>query len=396
MNEGSDHIGPRNIEKRLTSESPSPSLESNSKKKLLLVGPLPPPNVGPTTAFKIFCDEVKRYPDIEIEIVDISAKHLKKKTNWFSPSTWAHSLRVIHQFFPAFLQKPDCVLIFCSYGFLLSMGPLLVGTAKMAGEPCFIRPFAGSLDEYYEGLSFPFKPLLAAVLGGVDGIFIQTTALYEYFKPLLGNRVYYVPNYRYISSSQSSEQVNYYVEDDKELELVYVGAIREDKGVFVLLDSLKMIAGNCKEAQISCDFYGPIHSEDERRFHNNISGVHNARYKGVLQPDHIIATMQRYDLLVLPTYHLGEGHPGVIIEAMAAGIPVITTNFRSIPDLVQDGENGLLIIPKDTTSLMQAIETVYHNRDLLRKMAEHSREKYDRYDVQHIVRHVLHWCGVID
>jgi len=302
----------------------------------------------------------------------------------------------MHRFFPSLLWEPDCVLVFGSYGFLLSMGPLLVGTSKLAGKPCFVRPFGGSLDEYYENLLFPFRLLLKAVLEGSDGVFVQTNRLYEYFEPLLRNRVYYVPNYRYSPPSQLRQRASRQVPDDRELKLVYVGAIKEDKGIFVLLDSLKMIAEDCRGPQIVCDFYGPIHPDDEQRFRHGICGAHNARYKGVLEPDDVIATLQEYDVLVLPTYHSGEGHPCVIIEAMAAGIPVITTKFSSIPDLVQDRENGLLIMPGDTTTLIQAIEAVYRNRSLRCEMAQRSRERYSQYRVQHVVSQLLHWCGVID
>jgi glycosyltransferase involved in cell wall biosynthesis len=62
-----------------------------------------------------------------------------------------------------------------------------------------------------------------------------------------------------------------------------------------------------------------------------------------LEPAEVVPTLRNYDALIFPSYYQGEGHPGVLVEAMMAGLPIITTQFRSIPELVQDGVNGLLM-----------------------------------------------------
>ena len=176
----------------------------------------------------------------------------------------------------------------------------------------------------------------------------------------------------------------------EELRLIYVGHVKEDKGIFVLLESLGVLgaSGGCES--ISCDIYGQILAEGESLFRARLSEVHCARYKGVLDFDSVVPTMQQYDALVLPTYHSGEGHPGTLIDAMIAGIAVIATDFRSIPELVQNKVNGLLVTPGDPVSLTQAIRTIYHDRELLRSMARRNYEQRNRYDVQRFVWRMLH------
>ena len=58
--------------------------------------------------------------------------------------------------------------------------------------------------------------------------------------------------------------------------------------------------------------------------------------------------ISEYDALVLPTYYDTEGHPGVLIEAMHAGVPVISTQVRTFPELVTNGSNGFLVPTKKT------------------------------------------------
>lgn len=77
------------------------------------------------------------------------------------------------------------------------------------------------------------------------------------------------------------------------------------------------------------------------------------------------------DIFVLPT--LGEGMSNAIMEAMASGLPVITTDIPENCELIENGGNGILIPPMDTDSLVQTMENLLNNtrqRDLLRKNAK--------------------------
>jgi glycosyltransferase involved in cell wall biosynthesis len=64
-----------------------------------------------------------------------------------------------------------------------------------------------------------------------------------------------------------------------------------------------------------------------------------------------------------------DGIPNVLVEAMAAGLPVVTTAVSGIPELVRDGENGLLVPPSDPTALADAIERVGHDPALRERLA---------------------------
>jgi len=71
------------------------------------------------------------------------------------------------------------------------------------------------------------------------------------------------------------------------------------------------------------DVYGPI-----------LENIEVLNYKGVLFGDEVIKKLQEYDVLVLPTFWETEGYPGIILEAFSLSKPVISTNFRAIPEFV--------------------------------------------------------------
>ena len=145
---------------------------------------------------------------------------------------------------------------------------------------------------------------------------------------------------------------------------------------------------------MACDIYGPIYDAIADRFEAERKLTPQATYGGVLNPDTVISVLRSYDALIFPTFYQGEGHPGVLIEAMLAGLPVITTRFRSIPDLIQAGVNGLLVPPQDAKSLADAIRTLYKDRDRMWEMSNASQKMGQRYDVRRVVPQMLASIGL--
>lgn len=82
------------------------------------------------------------------------------------------------------------------------------------------------------------------------------------------------------------------------------------------------------------------------------------------------------DIFVLPS--LNEGLPMTILEAMAASRPVIATNVGAIPSVIKDGENGLLVNPRDTDGLRNAIARLLSDPDLCRRMGDKAHDWVSR------------------
>lgn len=86
---------------------------------------------------------------------------------------------------------------------------------------------------------------------------------------------------------------------------------------------------------------------------------------------------QQTDIFILPTFN--ECFPLVILEAMEYKLPVISTNEGGIPDVIKDGENGLISIKKDPQSLADCIEKLLINKDLRYRMGEAGYQKFKKY-----------------
>ncbi|MBK1644858.1 hypothetical protein CKO25_09395 [Thiocapsa imhoffii] len=92
-----------------------------------------------------------------------------------------------------------------------------------------------------------------------------------------------------------------------------------------------------------------------------------------LDPDSVVSVLKSSDLYVLPSYD--EGLPMGILEAMASGLPIVSTNVGGIPEAVESGVNGLLIEPGDVKSLALSIQRYYSDIKLWHSASQASLER---------------------
>jgi glycosyltransferase involved in cell wall biosynthesis len=85
--------------------------------------------------------------------------------------------------------------------------------------------------------------------------------------------------------------------------------------------------------------------------------------------------LSKADIFVFPPCK-PEGHPWVIVEAMAAGLPIISTDQGAIVESVIHGENGFIVESKNSRQIAEKIKFLIENPDIREKMSAESRKKY--------------------
>jgi glycosyltransferase involved in cell wall biosynthesis len=89
------------------------------------------------------------------------------------------------------------------------------------------------------------------------------------------------------------------------------------------------------------------------------------------------------------TGRMGVEYTGVMIEAMHAGVPVISTQVRTFPELITDGINGFLVPMKDTRALAEAIRLLAVDPTLRKKMGQANRLKGQEFRADVVVAQML-------
>jgi glycosyltransferase involved in cell wall biosynthesis len=125
---------------------------------------------------------------------------------------------------------------------------------------------------------------------------------------------------------------------------------------------------------------GQLKQSMERRIRvENIPNVHFLGFRG-----DVPQLLQSADIFVLPSRR--EGLPRSIMEAMAAGKPVVATDVRGNRDLVGNGVTGILVKLGDVVGLAQAILQLIHDPELRLRMGEAGREKMQAYSLDHVIK----------
>ncbi|HET7460127.1 MAG TPA: glycosyltransferase family 4 protein [Longimicrobium sp.] len=141
----------------------------------------------------------------------------------------------------------------------------------------------------------------------------------------------------------------------------YVGSFEPRKGLKVLAEAWRSVAERVPRAHLL--FAGK--GTDEAALREMLGGLPRVHWLGYRRD--VPNVMRALDVLVLPSFV--EGAPNVVQEAMAAGIAVIATAVSGTPELVRDGEHGLLVPAGDAPALASAITRLAADADLRHRLA---------------------------
>jgi glycosyltransferase involved in cell wall biosynthesis len=159
------------------------------------------------------------------------------------------------------------------------------------------------------------------------------------------------------------------------LKLLYVGTWLDQRGIFYIREALTRLASQLPglsmtftgcgcPPQVITDFFGPQLAS-------------TVVVKPVVPSDSIHELYASHDVFLFPS--LMEGLPSVLLEAMASGMPVITAETCGMPDVVEDGFNGLLVPPADSVAIERAVLRLAASPALRQSLGEHAQQSMSRY-----------------
>ncbi len=152
--------------------------------------------------------------------------------------------------------------------------------------------------------------------------------------------------------------------------VLYVGRMRTRKAVAVLLEAFSRLLRSCPRASLILAGNGEHRDALERRT-RTLGITPSVRFLGAVPREKMGHWYNVADIFCLPSIY--EGFPVVILEAMAAGLPVVSTTVSGIPEAVDEGVTGLLVEPEDAGALAQALGRLADDAELCKEMGENAR-----------------------
>ena len=317
-----------------------------ARRHLHAFGPLPPPVGGAVVNFSLFLDEVRaRAADLGVggvRVTNTSPGAIRTRHD-VTLGALGRQARLLGALARAHLRREPVVLFGSDRQFAAS-SPALLGLRAL-GLPVVFKFTGNSLGRFLGSRPPPLRAALVRALDGLTAALCQTRMLVDEVRSFGVRTVVQSPGFRRVSWD-ALPAVRTEPARVGGLRVVQLGLLSVDKGVHDLLRAVRSLG----RPEVTVDLVGSPPEDERSALDALVADTPNARLLGEFRGD-TPRMLAGYDTLVLPSFHWGEGHAGVVIEAMAAGIPVLVSRFGALPELVADGANGLLVEARDVAGL---------------------------------------------
>ena len=345
-----------------------------SKKRILFIVPLPPPVHGSAVMCKYVTDSKLLNENFECDSVNLSTSRRTDETGKFKIiKLWRFLGSYFSVFFKLLAHRYDiCYIAIAFHKGILKDAPF-VFMCKLFGRKVVLHLHGKGASE---DAKKPFYRWLLRKTFKDTKVIMLSWLLYPDVEQFVRREdVFICPN--------GIPEVDFKRRESENPipHLLYLSNLKEDKGVIVLLDALKILMD--KGYSFRCDFVGGESKDlDAERFSQEVAkrGLNSiAFYLGKKYGNDKEKVLEQADVFVFPTYYKNETFGLVNLEAMAHHLPIVTTNEGGILDIVEDGVNGLISRQKDPDSLAQCISQLLDNEELRKRMGDEGWKKLHKY-----------------
>ena len=214
-----------------------------------------------------------------------------------------------------------------------------------------------------------FRKIFKRMLGKADCITVNSTFMKNEVEKIIQNKnIEIIPMGAGIGDISAKETVKR--ERKTKTNILFVGRLIEWKGTKYLIDAVKLLDPEKFELHIAGD--GPEREKLEK------SAPENVVFHGYQTGKNLEELYLKADIFVLPSIvddaGYTEGLGTVLLEAANFSIPSVGTDVGGIPDIIIDGETGLLVPQKDSAALAEALQTLAVTPALCRKLTENAQK----------------------
>jgi len=354
-----------------------------SQYRIIILGKIPPPYLGTSVWFEILRkSSLNDYFQIQWFNVNVHKDFstLGKgniRNIWPNIKLYFRFRQVIRAF------KPDLVLIPISQstpGFLKDS--MFIRLARKKSR-ILIMLHGSNLKNWLSNSPDWVNRYFSDTLKETNGVIVLGKKLRSLFTQWYHeSNIFVVPNGLAVNNIQLNEK------DSSGIIIRYIGSLASSKGIFELIEAARILKETHTEFKLILNgiWRDPeIKTKCMKLIQDNALPVY---YEGEVTGEQKFISYSNSDIFVF-TPNKPEGHPMIIIEAMASGLPIITTDQGAITESVFDGVNGFIVNPDSPLEIAEKLSFLIKNPEVRILMGKESRRLYEaNFTEEKMVEHL--------
>ena len=256
--------------------------------------------------------------------------------------------KIVFQMVNAFKKCKNIVILPAQNGIKVFV-PLCNVLNKVFHRRLHYVVIGGWLNDFLDDNKYLEKKLRS-----FKGIYVETNAMRMVLIERGFCNIYIMPNFKNIKILSEAELIYRTSEPHK---LCTFSRVMKEKGIGEAIDVVSFINEKYNRTVFTLDIYGQVDSEQIEWFENLKSSFPPyVSYKGLVPYDRSVEVLKEYYALLFPTYYAGEGFAGTLLDAMAAGVPAVASDWKYNSEIVIPGKTGYLFRTNDFKSFCDNVE----------------------------------------
>ena len=338
----------------------------NNKSKLILVGPINKGNVpmtGDTMKNQLF---LKRFSEVFEKVIAVDTRQWKKRP-------W-----VILEMLARITLNINAKVVISANP--QSSNSIIRNLRRLhLDKNLFYWVVGGSFHERVKDGDYD-----AENYKNVKAILVQGKSMVKTLNGCGLNNAIYVPNSKYIDFLPEKP-----TRKDDKTHFVFLSRLDEYKGCSDIIAAADILNKGGYEGKFDITFYGKTTDDISYfdRFCKAIESHSEISYKGLLnlRDSKNYNELASYDVMLFPTYWMGEGFPGIVIDAYIASLPIIATDRNLNKDVVEEGKTGWIIPTHSPEALAEKMKHAIEHPEEVKTMAKNCHDMAMKYDSREVL-----------
>ena len=236
----------------------------------------------------------------------------------------------------------------------------------------------GWLPEYIEN-----KNGIKKGLKKFHGVYVETLAMKKALEEMGYENILVMPNCKNLNILKEDELV---YTTEKPYKLCTFSRVMKEKGIEDAVNAVKAVNEKYGETVYTLDIYGQVDSGQEEWFEELKASFPDCiKYGGLVPFDKSTDVLKDYFALLFPTYYAGEGFAGTVIDALAAGVPIVASDWRYNSEVVNNDTTGKLFETGNAKEFTDILDEMFLNADNWNKLKLNCIREAEEYLPKNVV-----------